>query len=292
MTIHHIVLSGGGPVGFISYGVLSYLHKKTFWNIQNIKTIYGTSIGAFIGTILSLNFSFEIIDDYLIKRPWEKLIDIGPEEIFNIVNKKGIFDKNFVIHMIKPLLSAKELSIDVTLQELFEYNHIDIHMYAVDLNENEIKQHDISYKSHPKLSLVDALHATMAFPLLISPCFIEKKCLIDGGLVNNFPLQECLQQTNCEHDEVIALKNNCVSTPQNILTLDSKIITIIIQLMTLLYSYIWPENKQYNMKNIIYCNVKHKYNYLEWINSTSNKNKRKKLIKAGHKLAKKFLKNY
>ena len=51
MTIEHIILSGGGPTGFITYGVLKHLSKENYWNLNKIKTIYGTSIGAFVGVI-------------------------------------------------------------------------------------------------------------------------------------------------------------------------------------------------------------------------------------------------
>ena len=30
--IKHLVISGGGPTGFITYGVLKYLHEKSFGN--------------------------------------------------------------------------------------------------------------------------------------------------------------------------------------------------------------------------------------------------------------------
>ena len=46
MTIKHIVLAGGGPAGFVTYGALRELHINKFWNISDIKSIYGCSIGA------------------------------------------------------------------------------------------------------------------------------------------------------------------------------------------------------------------------------------------------------
>ena len=36
MVIKHIVINGGGPSGFISYGAARYLHDVEFWNIENI----------------------------------------------------------------------------------------------------------------------------------------------------------------------------------------------------------------------------------------------------------------
>ena len=53
MTIKHIVISGGGPTGFLSYGAIRYLAKEKFWNLADISSIYGCSIGAYIAIIIS-----------------------------------------------------------------------------------------------------------------------------------------------------------------------------------------------------------------------------------------------
>ena len=75
MTIEHIVLGAGGPVGLVSYGILRELTENNFIKYENIKSIYATSIGTFIGLIYILNIEWDWIDDYLIKRPWEQLLN-------------------------------------------------------------------------------------------------------------------------------------------------------------------------------------------------------------------------
>jgi len=64
---------------------------------------------------------------------------------------------------------------------------------------------------------------TIALPLLISPVFIENKCYVDGGLMCNYPLVNCLNQ-ECKPDlnEVLGFKN-CRGETTNI-TEDSNII--------------------------------------------------------------------
>ena len=57
MVIKHLVFSGGGPIGLISYGAAKQLNKKKFWEIENIETIYGTSVGAYMGTLISLGMN-------------------------------------------------------------------------------------------------------------------------------------------------------------------------------------------------------------------------------------------
>ena len=68
MPIKHIVISGGGPTGFITYGAACHLAKCNFWKLEDIETIYGCSVGAYIGVVLSLGYDWEWLDDYFIKK--------------------------------------------------------------------------------------------------------------------------------------------------------------------------------------------------------------------------------
>ena len=44
-----------------------------------------------------------------------------------------------------------------------------------------------------------------AFPLMFIPICIDNNCYIDGGLLNNFPLNECLD-LNKDENEILAIK--------------------------------------------------------------------------------------
>jgi hypothetical protein len=76
-VIKHLVISSGGPAGHMMYSILRTLNLKGIWDIKNIKTIYGSSIGSYIAIILSLRYEWQVLDDYLIKRPWEKIFTRG-----------------------------------------------------------------------------------------------------------------------------------------------------------------------------------------------------------------------
>ena len=90
--IKHIVISGGGIIGFSQYGVLRESNQRGLWSIDNIESIYGTSAGAIIGVIICLKYDWETINDYIIKRPWQNVFKIKVEKIFESYSKKGIFD--------------------------------------------------------------------------------------------------------------------------------------------------------------------------------------------------------
>ena len=109
MTIKHLVFGGGGGGGYAIYGAIKYLAQNKFFDIENIETIYATSIGTLIGIYVSLKYDWNTIDDYLIKRPWEKVIGIKPTDIINMWQEKGILNEDVIKLILKPLLEAKEL---------------------------------------------------------------------------------------------------------------------------------------------------------------------------------------
>jgi predicted acylesterase/phospholipase RssA len=285
--IQHLVISGGGPVGFSIYGAAKYLSKVGIWDISNIKTIYGTSIGAYMGVVFSLKYDWETLDEYFIKRPWEKLINITPENIFDIWNSKGFLGQEFMIEAIRPLLEAKDLSIDITLEELYYYNKIELHMFSVDINSFPLENTDISYKTHSKMKLVDALYMTAAAPFMFKPFIIGNSCFVDGGIINNYPIDICLKQTSCNPSEILSFR--CILSINNELK-DSKpkkiddesnLYQYLEYLMRLFIKYINNDNKQSIIMNTVNCVLNDVNNYSDWINILSEKVAREKYIKIG-----------
>lgn len=205
MTIKHIIIGGGGPIGFAIYGALKELNINKFWDLKNIETIYATSIGAFIALIISLDYEWRWIDDYLIKRPWEPILESISEEFLSYFNQKGIFDCESIRMYIEPLLTAKNFTMDMTLSDFNKLTGKDIHMFSVNFNSPDLECVDISYKTHPDLDLLTALSMTMAVPILFKPVLYKDGCYLDGGITNNLPIQNCLDNTKCDLSEMLII---------------------------------------------------------------------------------------
>ena len=224
MTIKHIVISGGGPTGLLSYGAAKYLEQQQFWNMNNIESIYGTSIGALFGVILSLQYDWETLDKYIIKCPWDEILQKNStfNDVLDVYTNKGIMSGDFFDIIMKPLLLAKELTLDVTLDELYRFNKKEIHIITVELNT--FQRVNLSYKTHPSLKVMDAIKMSCAFPVLFSPkVFIETElnkkeegrieegkrvcCYIDGGVMCNYPVNICIEDQQCDPDEILGFRN-------------------------------------------------------------------------------------
>ena len=210
--IRHIVLSGGGGTGFAYYGALRESHKDGFWNIDDIQTMHGVSSGAIFTILISLikHITWNDFDDYCIKRPWENVFNMTPDKIMNSYSNLGICGRESVENIIEPVLRAVDLPLNVTMQQFYEFTGIETHIYTT--NMDTFTPVDISYKTHPEWTLVDALYSSCALPLLFRPNTVNGEVYIDGATICNYPIKQCIDN-GVSPDEIFGIrKTSCIST--------------------------------------------------------------------------------
>jgi len=200
--IKHIVCSGGGATGFAFYGIIRETHKKGLWNFDDIETIYGTSVGSIFAVLLALNYDWQILDDFLIKRPWQNVFKFDMYSIVGAFNKKGILDIKSFEDLFSPAFSGKDIPIDINMKDFYELTKKEIHIFTTELNSFETV--DISYKTHPEWKVVDAVYSSSAVPVIFAPHLIGDKCYCDGGLLVNYPLKKSIAN-GANPEEILGL---------------------------------------------------------------------------------------
>ena len=310
MTIKHLVISGGGPTGLLSYGAAKYLEQQKFWSMDDIESIYGTSIGALFGVILSLKHEWNTIDEYIIKCPWDALFQKNAtfNDVLHIYTNKGFMSNDFFDIIMKPLLLAKDLSLDVTMKELYDFNKIEVHVMTVELNKFELI--NISYKTHPSLNVMDAIKMSCAFPIIFSPKIIveshendnkeeedegkNKKeyvnrvyCYIDGGVMCNYPVNVCMEDQKCELDEILGFRNIWEKYNETIDD-DSSLLDFLKICVKQMIRKIENENSYIKIKNEVSC-VSETIDYTSWFDLCSDESKRIHYIHRGMTYGEVFL---
>ena len=287
--IKHLVINGGGPTGMLCYGAIKRLIESEFITLDNIKSIYGTSAGAIIATIISLKYDWKTLDDYFLKRPWSKVFKLEPDNFINMYYNKGMFQVSIVEEMLKPLLTAKDLTEEITLKEYYEYNQIDLHFFTVEMNS--FQKIDVSHKTHPNLSLITALEMTSAVPILFKPIIDGDKCYVDGSLFDNYPINECLHQEQCSEDEVLGIKNKWSNIDQiinNEMNVFQYLQASMSQLIKFIQNDSTPKPIKYELKCICDKKLADLSTWFEYLTNTEMMNE---LIKEGKSYAELFL-NY
>ena len=306
MTIKHIVISGGGPTGLLSYGAAKYLEQQKFWSMENIESIYGTSIGALFSVILSLSYDWKTLDDYIIKCPWDDILQKNStfNDVLDIYTNKGVMSDDFFDIIMKPLLLAKDLTLDVTLDELYHFNKKEIHIITVELNTFELV--NLSYKTHPRLKVMDAIKMSCAFPILFSPKIIieseyQKKnvndekqdvcsrvcCYIDGGIICNYPVNICIEDQQCDPNEILGFRN-IFEKYHEIISDTSSVVDFLKICVKQMIRKIDNEKSYTKIKNEVTC-ISEKNDFINWFDLCSDESKRIHYIHRGMTCGEVFL---
>jgi predicted acylesterase/phospholipase RssA len=207
MTIvKHLVFSGGGPIGFVEYGALKYLTEKNFLDYKNIESIYSISVGGIIGLIYILNYDWTWMDDFLIKRPWNKLCNISYSSYINILYEKGIINKKVIISALEPLFLAKNIPLNITLLEFYNLTKIEFNIFACCLSN--LKQTKFNYITTPNVELIDALYISLAVPIVFAPLYVNEDLYLDGGIIVGCPINLCIADKECNNDEIFCFMND------------------------------------------------------------------------------------
>ena len=189
-----LVLSGGGAKGFAHIGVLKVLEEAGI----KIDYIGGTSMGAVIGGLYASGFNATQIDSIFQATDFNKLInDFIPRSSKNFYEKRNEELYALVLPFNKMKIGIPEAlskgmynynllsRITRNVRHIKDFNQLPIPFLCIGTNI-ETGQEVLLNKGN----LAQAMMASSAFPSLFSPVEIDGKVLVDGGVVNNYPIEE------------------------------------------------------------------------------------------------------
>jgi len=285
MNIKHLVISGGGPSMLQYISAIQYLNENNIIDLNNIESIYGTSAGSMVAVLLALKYDWETLNDYIIQRPWHELFHFKINYIFDAYKNRGVYNKAIIEKGFKPLFDAKDIPIDITLKDFYEYSKIEIHFFSFEINE--FKTDDISYLTHPNILLIDAIIMSSSIPILFTPIIMENKCYIDGGVCANYPLKFCIDSGKNE-DEVLGFCNQYDCQQKNYIDTESTLLDFILCIFFKIFNSLSSNLINPKIKNEVVFDVK--YISLQYLKSAiTSIDVRKELYQKGAETAKDFI---
>lgn len=189
-----LVLSGGGAKGFGHIGALKVIDSLGI----KVDYISGTSMGAVIGSLYASGYSGKQLDSLFNEVDFDALInDFIPrssKSFFERNNDEGYalslpFD-NFKIQLPSAISRGQNVfnllsRLLIHVSDIERFDELPIPFFCVATNV-ETGQAVIMDKG----SLPRSVLASGAFPSLFQPVIIDDQVLIDGGVVNNYPIEE------------------------------------------------------------------------------------------------------
>ena len=189
-----LVLSGGGAKGLAHIGVLKEIEAAGI----KIDYIGGTSMGAIIGGLYAAGYNAHQLDSIFEAVNFDKLIqDDLPRSARSFYERADAekyaislpFD-HFKISFPSALSKGQNiynLFTELThhVQEINDFSKLEIPFFCV-ATDAEKGQAIVLDKG----CLPEAITASGALPSLFSPVVLKDRILIDGGVVNNYPVEE------------------------------------------------------------------------------------------------------
>lgn len=152
-----LVLGGGGAKGAATVGVLKYVEKSGV----PIDMVVGTSIGSIVGGLYAQGYTSQQLDSLFRSQSWMDMF-------------VGSLMGDSIVGTLRSLTGQRG-------QIRFDDLPIPFRCVAVDVK----KMREVVLKEG---DLAQAMRASMAIPLVFKPVKMDDMRLVDGGVLNNLPV--------------------------------------------------------------------------------------------------------
>lgn len=189
-----LVLSGGGAKGFAHIGVLKVIEEAGV----KIDYIGGTSMGAVVGGLYASGYNANQIDSIFRRTNFDELLnDYIPRSAKSFYEKRN--DESYAITLpfsnfrvgIPQALSKGLYNFNLLsrltrhVRQVKDFSQLPTPFLCIGTNIETGQQVVLN-----KGNLAQAMLASSAFPTLFTPIEIEGQLVIDGGVANNYPVDE------------------------------------------------------------------------------------------------------
>ena len=232
-----LVLSGGGAKGAAHIGVLKYIEEAGI----PIDYIAGTSMGSIVGGMYALGYTSDEILDIISDVDWDRLISnkVDRQEIsydsksrsrtqiitvpFSLeTDTEELQSRSFKNSLPTGIVSGDNLlnlfnSLSVGYSDPIDFNDLPIPFLCIATNVIN-GEADVLNKG----VFSNSLRASMAIPILFDPIKIDDTLYADGGLVNNFPAENC-RAMGADYIIGVSMSPGLETDPQNLSSILSQV---------------------------------------------------------------------
>lgn len=191
-----LVLSGGGAKGFAHIATLQLLDSLGI----KVDYIGGTSVGAIIGGLYSIGYSGDELEVIVKSNNWEELLS----DDFGRANLDPEYRRVYDSYFFKFSISKSGIRLPKGVSNGYSFTNflseLTLPVYDVDsfakypvpfvaIATNIVNGEEVEIVSG---SLSSAIRSSMAVPTFLTPVDVDSMLLLDGGLSNNFPVQNVI----------------------------------------------------------------------------------------------------
>jgi NTE family protein len=188
-----LVLSGGGAKGLAQIGVLKTLDSLGV----RVDYISGTSMGSVVGALYASGYTGKQLDSIVKKFDFQTLInDEVPRESKTFFERKNAEKyafslpvNNFKIQLPSSISRGQNMfnlftKLTLNVSGVNDFSKLPIPFYCIATDMQTGQEVILDHGN-----LAQAIAASSALPTLFQPITLNNKLLMDGGIVNNYPIE-------------------------------------------------------------------------------------------------------
>lgn len=196
-NVRHLVFAGGGIRGLAFVGALKAIYDKTGIDFSLIAhrpiMCTGVSVGALLSLLIVIGFSVHELLDFSSSLLNETFVSINP--LLLLKGGLSVDNGEKLTAFLTSLLEKKGFSASTTLSQLFIATRVSLETVITNLTTASVMY--INHESHPTLSVITAVMASMSLPLIFPPVKgTNGHVWADGGIMENFPMHKYPAETS------------------------------------------------------------------------------------------------
>lgn len=195
-----VVLSGGAAKGFAHIGALKVLEEAGI----PVDYIAGTSMGAIVGGLYAIGYETHVINSLVKEQDWRYLLSDEIHRgnlssslkenknrevyILSLPYELKIKEKKGKVRLPPGIISGQNIyslfsNLTIGYQDTIDFNHLPIPFACVAADSRSGTE--VVFREG---ILPEAMRASMAIPGIFFPVEKDSMLLIDGGIINNYPV--------------------------------------------------------------------------------------------------------
>lgn len=193
-----VVLSGGGAKGTAHIGALKVIEKAGI----PIDYVVGTSMGAIVGGLYAIGYTPQQLDSMVNAQNWKFVLSDAPNPADVLLDDR-LRSERYVLSIpfsfkssditdagiIKGKNIARLFStLTDGYQDSVSFNRLPIPFACV--SENLVNGGEVVFHNG---ILATAMRSSMSIPGVFAPVYLNGMVLVDGGMVNNYPVDVALK---------------------------------------------------------------------------------------------------
>lgn len=203
--IRGLVVSSAGIRGYSLLGAIEELVDSGL-QLSEVSWFAGTSAGSLTCALLACRIPFDKIKEFIMNFN-VSMITSSDSASHGLVKDGGLYDGDVMEKIIDKFIQKHTGAAGMTLSQVYKKYNSEVIMTAMNL-KSPLQPYYFTRKTHANMPIARAARISSTVPLLFTPVSIDGAILIDGGLIDHYPIKKLQKASGLPLAKIIGVSIN------------------------------------------------------------------------------------